>query len=256
MIGRVDINVADVRRESAFRSGRVTQALFNELLEIFDERGGYFLIKGEDNSEGWIDRRFVVEHDSFADGDLCLVTSNIGSGYEKPEVGSKRVTSIPYGCRLYGVNRGDFMMIESARYGELYIPADDIQKETSMPFSPERLIHESEKFLGAPYLWGGRSFFGFDCSGFAQCIMKRFGINLPRDSKDQRRSGEKAGRDDIRAGDLLFFPGHVTIAVSNHLMIHSSLGNGGVAYNSLDPQSPLYSEYYDKNFAAARRFIK
>jgi cell wall-associated NlpC family hydrolase len=122
-----------------------------------------------------------------------------------------------------------------------------------LALNADNLISEVEKFLGAPYLWGGRTFFGIDCSGFVQCIMRRFGVQLPRDSKDQRKKGTKISRSDIRAGDLLFYPGHVTLAVSDMMMIHSSGSNGGVAYNSLDPRSPLYNKFFDKNIETVRR---
>jgi cell wall-associated NlpC family hydrolase len=115
------------------------------------------------------------------------------------------------------------------------------------------ISREAGKFIGAPYLWGGKSFFGVDCSGLTQMVMKRFGVDLLRDSRDQITQGIEVRRDDIRAGDLLFFPNHVGLAVTKDLMIHSTGRNGGVAYNSLDPDSPIYSEYHDKNFISARR---
>ncbi|MEE9552673.1 MAG: C40 family peptidase, partial [candidate division Zixibacteria bacterium] len=175
----------------------------------------------------------------------------------KADTGSKRVTSIPYGCHLYGEKHGDLVKVDSQRYGEFFIPNSNLasHKDDSLKFTVDNLIIETEKFLGAPYLWGGRSFFGIDCSGFSQCILRRFGVELPRDSSDQRNHGIEIARKDIQAGDLLFFPGHVTIAVSDTLMIHSSLGNGGVAYNSLDPESPIYSEYFDENLQNIRRVL-
>lgn len=154
---------------------------------------------------------------------------------------------------------GEFFKVSSERYGDIYIKRSDLSALADINIKYDsksnELVMEAEKFLGAPYLWGGRSFFGIDCSGFAQTIMRRFGISLPRDTKDQINCGEDVKREDIKSGDLLFFPRHVTIAVSDTQMIHSSLSNGGVAYNSFDPQSRVYSKYLDESFVTARRVL-
>jgi hypothetical protein len=257
LTARVNINVADIRRESKFRSERVSQALFNELVDISDRNEGYCRIKTEDSYDGWIAEQFLTEHDGSAAGKKYVINVNLAPAYEDADPGSRTVTVIPYGCRVYGDITGDCLQVPSDRYGKFHIKMGDmipLQKASeSLPLSAENLIAEAEKFLGAPYLWGGRTFFGIDCSGFVQCIMRRFGIELPRDSKDQREKGTAIDRRDIEAGDLLFFPGHVTLAVLNVKMIHSSSSNGGVAYNSLDPKSPLYNRYYDENLAAVKR---
>jgi cell wall-associated NlpC family hydrolase len=120
----------------------------------------------------------------------------------------------------------------------------------------DTLLNEAEKFLGAPYLWGGRSFFGIDCSGFVQTIVRRFGVELPRDTKDQIKCGEEIKRDQIHLGDLLFFPRHVALAISKMDFIHSSSSNGGVAFNSLDPANKIYSRHLDESFKTARRIFE
>ena len=86
--------------------------------------------------------------------------------------------------------------------------------------------------------------------------MQRFNIELPRDSKDQMKIGIEVAREDIQLGDLLFYPGHVAIALTNSLFIHSSSSNGGVAINSFNDSSPFYSENLDKIFITARRVIE
>lgn len=118
---------------------------------------------------------------------------------------------------------------------------------------PRLIVKEARKFLGTPYLWGGSSPCGFDCSGLVQAIYRTFGIYLPRDSKDQKRIGRKIAHKDIAVGDLLFFRGHVAIAINRYRFIHSSLGEGGVAINSLRPGDQDFREDLNDSFLGARR---
>lgn len=254
---RVNINVADVRAEPKRRSERVSQVLFNELVEIVEEEERHYRIRQKDGYTGWVRKQFLSEHDGFQGDGPFIIVGNLASAFIKPDLSSKRITSIPYGCLLYGREIDGFLKIFSERYGELFINSNDYMDIDKYYIDAEpdsaSIAMEGNKFLGAPYLWGGRSFFGIDCSGFVQTIMNRFKIALPRDSQDQIRAGVEIKRENIKAGDLLFFPRHVTLALSRDLMIHSTPSNGGVAYNSLDPRSRIYSNYHDESFITARR---
>lgn len=255
--GRININVADVRAEPRNRSERVSQALFFEIVEVTGETEKFLRIIQQDGYEGWIRKEFVSGHEGFEGGGPYIVTENLTAAYVTADRNSRRITSIPYGCRLYGIEADSFLQIESDRYGEIFVSLDDCVSPGTMNIDAvidsAAIAAEAEKFLGAPYLWGGRSFFGIDCSGFVQTILRGFGTSIPRDTKDQIKVGTEIRREDVRAGDLLFFPRHVTLALSKDLMIHSTPSNGGVAYNSLDPESPIYSPYHDRSFIAARR---
>lgn len=260
MIARININVADIRREPQYHTERTSQALFNEPVDVLEEKEGYCRVRMWDQYEGWIADQFLTEHDGFDDQRPYTVVSNLASAFDKPDPASRRLTSIPYGCQLFGVLIGEFFKVSSERYGDIYVNRSDLSGPVDINVKynsrTNDLEMEAEKFLGAPYLWGGRTYFGIDCSGFVQIIMKRYGISLPRDTKDQIQCGKNVKREEIKAGDLLFFPRHVTLAVSRSLMIHSSLSNGGVAYNSFDPESSVYSKYLDESFKTARRVLQ
>ena len=260
MIGKININVADIRAEPRFQSERISQALFNEIAEILDKKDDYVYVKTGDGYEGWIAGQFLSEHQEGPGEKSYLVISNLASGYLAPDISSKRIVSIPYGCRLLGKFEGDYLGIQSERYGVFFIGAKDLlnidESERALSLNKDTLLNEAEKFLGAPYLWGGRSFFGIDCSGFVQTIARRFGVELPRDTKDQISCGKEINRDNITLGDLLFFPRHVALAISRTEYIHSSTSNGGVAFNSLDTQDKLYNRYLDESFKTARRIFE
>lgn len=92
-----------------------------------------------------------------------------------------------------------------------------------------RLLKTAQYFLNTPYLWGGRSFMGIDCSGFVQVVFKANGIDLPRDTSQQMNVGTEVGFDEIKAGDIILFSkpdsdkvSHVGIYFENGQVIHSS----------------------------------
>jgi hypothetical protein len=260
MISKININIADVRAEPRFQSERTSQVLFNETVEVLDEKDGYLKVKSRDGYIGWVASQFTSEQKEYPGEKTYLVRSNLAIGFASADVDSARIVYLPYGCNLYGEEKGGFLKLLTERYGEIYVPLTDTMGLTSSiePHRPDRslLIREAERFLSAPYLWGGRSFFGIDCSGFVQTIMRRFGWELPRDTKDQISCGTEVERKNIQNGDLLFFPRHVALATREREFIHSSSSNGGVAYNSLDSESPLFSEYLYKEFKTARRIFE
>lgn len=121
----------------------------------------------------------------------------------------------------------------------------------------ETLLETAVQFLGVPYVWGGVSPNGFDCSGFTNAVYAKHGYDLPRVSRDQFKVGVEISRSGLVAGDLLFFsqqPGrgkisHVAIYVGDQVFIHAARGKAKVTYDRLT------SNYYSKRFRGARRML-
>ncbi|MBX3479090.1 MAG: C40 family peptidase [Caulobacter sp.] len=92
----------------------------------------------------------------------------------------------------------------------------------------------AERFVGAPYLWGGRESLGLDCSGLVQMALTACGMACPRDTDMQARIGAPVSRDDLRRGDLVFWKGHVAIMLDGARMVHANAHHMAVAVEPLD----------------------
>jgi gamma-D-glutamyl-L-lysine dipeptidyl-peptidase len=221
------VPVAPLRKEAAHRSEMVSQLLFGERVQLIESSGDFVLVKTEyDAYTGWCQRSQLTElaWDFPVEAPEILTSAYINAGMLRDAA-----IHLPMGVPISnwkGITEPNFTY------------AGTTHTAGSVPFSESAVVAISNSYLNVPYLWGGKSVFGIDCSGFSQQVFRYFGKKLPRDSGDQAKQGEDVGfLAETRAGDLAFFNNaegiitHVGILLNNHEIIHAS---GKVRIDTID----------------------
>lgn len=233
MFGICNLSVVPVRKEASDRSEMVTQLLFGEHFEIVGKNKQWRKIRmAYDEYEGWVDEKqfatLSVEefqdlnaHESAIALDLVQVISN-----------SSVMFPVVMGSTL------PHLKDKECRLGAISYMYDGHIKEVNAFADKNLLIENAHMFLNAPYLWGGRSPFGIDCSGFTQVVYKLSGVKLRRDAFQQAEQGHTLNFiEEAEQGDLAFFDNeegniiHVGIILKGNKIIHAA---GKVRIDKID----------------------
>lgn len=218
----VCVPAAPVRRKARHQSEMVNQLLFGEEVKIIRERDrGWVKIRSlHDNYEGWMsasllqetNAKMIKQGSEYIAADLCNTIHVNGN-----------ILQIPFASSLPGFTTSE-EQIESWTYE---FAGKYIKKDEQQP-GPWLVKQLAVSWLNVPYLWGGRTIFGVDCSGFVQVIYKMMGIDLPRDAWQQAQQGKTIKKlKEAVCGDLAFFDDkeeivHVGILLSDEQIIHAS----------------------------------
>ncbi|MDD3568531.1 MAG: C40 family peptidase [Bacteroidales bacterium] len=256
MFGVVNQCLAALRKEPFKRSEMISQPLFGETFEILEEHREWYRVRQSlDDYEGWIDSKLCQQFDDEQMGLLTLegvsaVATRLFTA--KANTNDYPIRLCP-GSTLYNFNadNGTFGLL-SETFKTFNIP---IELSTS---TEDNLINLAESYVNSPYLWGGRSPYGIDCSGLTQVIFKMIGISLPRDASQQVGMGNTVDFINLtRVGDLAFFDDeegniiHVGIVLPDNKIIHSS---GYVKIDVLDQQGIFNVKH--KRYSHKLRVIK
>ena len=228
------VAVCPLRKEPDHRSEMTSQLLLGEFAEIMDEQKEFYKVKClYDGYEGWCQRVQLTFTDA-----VIATTKFIAE-----PISIIYINNLP--------NRVSFatpVFDAEMAFNNFTINYQAVATitATELAFTQENITSLSSIFLNTPYLWGGRTVFGIDCSGFAQQVYKLFNKKLPRDARQQAEKGEALGfLEEAVCGDLAFFDNelgfitHVGIMLNNHQIIHAS---GRVRIDSIDSAGIISSD--------------
>jgi gamma-D-glutamyl-L-lysine dipeptidyl-peptidase len=239
--GICNLSIVPIRSEATDRSEMLSQLLFGDCFEVLEKTEKWIRMRTYyDNYEGWIDRKqyAVIEETDLKQYQNSMTLSfNIAHPIKKLSTGE--VIYLAAGSSIpRNIEDGTFS-INDERYA--FIDQPLFCSETDFTNEVGSL---AKLFLQAPYLWGGRTLFGIDCSGFSQIVYKMLGIQINRDAWQQAEQGAVVNfLQEVKPGDLAFFDNdegrivHVGIMLDENTIIHAS---GRVKIDPIDDQG-IYS---------------
>jgi len=261
----VVVPVANMYSGPTDKSAVVSQAIYGSNVTLLVAHGEWSRIQTSDHYKGWVPSRhirIVLTGDGYAtSGPTVQVESLFANVYSEPDVTRhKPVITIPFETKLEVMQEDPnaaggpktnskqstegWLQVRLPGKTNAWIQASDVVSDPK-PLTIAESIELAKRFLGLPYLWGGRSSFGFDCSGFTQMILRERGFNMPRDADQQAAwSGVvPVERNDLQPGDLLFFGSslknisHTGMYIGDGQFIHDSTnGHPVVQISRLDDQ--------------------
>jgi cell wall-associated NlpC family hydrolase len=260
--GMVSVAVGNLRRDPRHGSELVDQAILGTRLTILRERRGWYQVKTEWNYIGWMTGSSIAFRDSLPAPDV-RVRVNLAAIRESADAASALRLQAPFGATFETVARGGgYREIRLPDASTAFVSERDIEPIPVPAPAPDgsRLVATAARFQGLPYLWGGNSSSGFDCSGFTQTVFREQGILLPRDANMQIRLGADVDTTgnfmQVQAGDLLYFgPNpdritHVALSLGGGRIIHAS---DYVQINSLNPSDPDFAPDRLRTLQAVKR---
>ncbi len=277
--GIVRVSVANVRSKPSHPAEMATQTVLGWSVRVLKKQSGWYLVHTDpDGYLGWVEElqlTLVTEEElkAWTAKARVIVTAPVTVVRERAAADAAPVTDVVIGGLLSNEGtEGAWLKVSLPDGRRGYIRGEETQDFETWRAAIRPAAGNIEKtalqFVGTPYLWGGTSSKGFDCSGYVKTVLRLNGIEMPRDTDQQAEQGTAVsidgGFDLLRKGDLLFFGtraaagrpdriSHVGIYVGDGEFLHAS---GLVRRNSLLPSSPIYSESLRNRLLRVRRILR
>ncbi len=249
--GIINLAVVPLRAQAKHSAEMVTQLLFGETFEI----KGYYekwvrIVATFDGYEGWLHQLQFTQLDAAAYANLANIAATTTKAFVTSAVkeADNTILYLPFGSTLPFFKNG-----KCTAGDDTFIvnTQGDITNLPDIAYS----------FINSPYLWGGRTHFGVDCSGFAQAVLRTQGVNLLRDAWQQAEQGTIVDfLQSAKLGDLAFFDNeegritHVGLMLNNEMIIHAS---GKIKIEQIDDQGIYSAEQrrYTHKLRIVKRFL-
>lgn len=239
--------VAPVYGDPALPAPQITQAVLGTRLDLLTRAGAWCRVRLEDGYIGWVHRGYL----QFGDEEWAYAWERGTRGEPTVSLGAELIDEagrvfarLPWGARCVRFSQEQYELPDGRRgaIGSGEVVAVDRIADWFPPRG-DSVTRTARRWIGAPYLWGGVTTGGVDCSGLVQAVFWLHGVALPRDSDQQSLMGDSIEPGDdfanMNSGDLLFFSetsarvSHVCISLGGPHVVHSGLTNGGVEVNDM-----------------------
>ena len=273
----VRISVANIRSNPQHSAELATQATLGTPLKVLKKEGEWYLVQTPDKYLSWVDHGGVTlysdeELEEWKASEKVIFTKAFGQVHETASENSGVVSDAVAGniFELKGAQNG-FFEIEYPDDRTGFIKTSEAENYSdwlsSLKTSEENIVETSKQFMGLPYLWGGTSAKGVDCSGYTKTVYFMNGMIIPRDASQQVHAGvlvdSTKNFEKLQKGDLLFFgtPAkdgnkekvvHVGIWIGDNQFIHSS---GRVHVSSMNSEASNFDEFNYNRYLRTKRYL-
>lgn len=284
--GLVNLSVANLRTRPSHAAEMATQLLLGAQVDILQKEGGDYRVRTPEGYIAWTPSSSIVPLNAtqlkeWKESPKLIYTAEFGRSYSQTDTKSQRVSDLVYGdlLRLQG-EEDEFYRVSYPDGRIAFIPKDQAtdfeQWLGTRQATAENILNSAKTMMGLPYLWGGTSVKGVDCSGFTKTSFFMNGYVIPRDASQQVLYGQEVDILDekgdfspekaihnLQPADLLFFAGgkntspnprvtHVALYIGDGEFIHAA---GTVRINSMLKQASNYDDFQTRTVVAARRYL-